>query len=296
MTNAYAVGTFDTKGRELGRMAGRGSLAGLLAYGNANDIVVEMAREVLLVAAARAADLLTTPYVFSADDAIAMTRAGADIIGCHMGLTTGGAIGAGTAKTLDDLVDEWSAAAAGIRDDVIVRCQGGPISSPDDAEYVLSRTAAGHGYDELWQLVRDFNGLAGWHPAIESSEIEGGGSAGSAGRVRRLTLGDGGVVRERLVALDDTDRSYTYDILDSLFAVRRYRSAIRVVPGDQHRGGLRRAVVGVRRRLRRRDGPDRHLRRRGLCHRPGCAACSLPVSDITSVRTAAGHHTHTLAA
>ena len=151
------------------RMAGRGSLAGLLAYGNANEIVVEMAREVLpvvqhtpvlagvngtdpfylpdaflaelrdlgfagvqnfptvglidgvfrqnleetgmgygleveMIAAARELDLLTTPYVFSADDAAAMTEAGADIIVCHMGLTTGGSIGAETAKTLDDCV------------------------------------------------------------------------------------------------------------------------------------------------------------------------------------------------
>ena len=158
------------------RMAGRGSLAGLLAYGNANDIVMEMAREVLPVARktpvlagvngtdpfcifdsfldqlkavgfagvqnfptvglidgifrqnleetgmgfglevdmirmAHAKDMLTTPYVFSEDDAIAMTEAGADVIVCHMGLTTGGAIGADTAKTLDDCVDlinAWS--------------------------------------------------------------------------------------------------------------------------------------------------------------------------------------------
>ena len=196
------------------RMAGRGSLAGLLAYGNANDIVVEMAAEVLpvvketpvlagvngtdpfmitdrflrelddlgfagiqnfptvglidgtfranleetgmgyglevdLVAAARAADMLTTPYVFSADDARAMTRAGADIVVCHMGLTTGGAIGAETAKTLDDcvaLVDEWAAAALDERDDVLVLVHGGPVSMPDDAAYVLSRAATCHGF------------------------------------------------------------------------------------------------------------------------------------------------------
>lgn len=196
------------------RMAGRGSLAGLLAYGNANEIVVEMAREVLpvvrhtpvlagvngtdpfmltdhflrelaalgfagvqnfptvglidgtfranleetgmgyglevdMIRAARELDLLTTPYVFSADDARAMTRAGADIIVCHMGLTTGGAIGAETAKTLDDcvaLIDEWSAAAADVRDDVIVLCHGGPISSPQDAAYVLQRTGRCHGF------------------------------------------------------------------------------------------------------------------------------------------------------
>jgi predicted TIM-barrel enzyme len=196
------------------RMAGRGSLAGLLAYGNANEIVVEMAAEVLpvvrhtpvlagvngtdpfmitdrllreladlgfagiqnfptvglidgvfranleetgmgyglevdLVAAARAADLLTTPYVFSAADARAMTRAGADIIVCHMGLTTGGSIGAETAKSLDDcvaLIDEWAAAARDVREDVLVLCHGGPIALPDDAAHVLSRTKHCHGF------------------------------------------------------------------------------------------------------------------------------------------------------
>jgi predicted TIM-barrel enzyme len=196
------------------RMAGRGSLAGLLAYGNANEIVVEMAAEVLpvvkhtpvlagvngtdpfllrdrflrelrelgfagiqnfptvglidgvfranleetgmsfgleveLIEAARKADLLTTPYVFSAADARAMTRAGADLIVCHMGLTTGGAIGADTAKTLDDcvaLIDEWSAAALGERDDVLVLCHGGPIAEPADAAYVLARATHCHGF------------------------------------------------------------------------------------------------------------------------------------------------------
>jgi predicted TIM-barrel enzyme len=196
------------------RMAGRGSLAGLLAYGNANDIVVEMAAEVLpvvkhtpvlagvngtdpfllrdrflrelrelgfagiqnfptvglidgvfranleetgmgfdleveLIEAARKADLLTTPYVFSADDARAMTRAGADLIVCHMGLTTGGAIGADTAKSLDDcvaLIDEWSAAALAERDDVLVLCHGGPIAEPADAAEVLTKAQHCHGF------------------------------------------------------------------------------------------------------------------------------------------------------
>lgn len=196
------------------RMAGRGSLAGLLAYGNANDIVVEMAGEVLpvvrstpvlagvnatdpfldtpcflskladlgfsgvqnfptvglidgtfranleetgmgyrlevdMIAAARQANLLTTPYVFSADDARAMARAGADIVVCHMGLTTGGAIGAETAKSLDDcvaLIDEWSAAAREVRHDVLVLCHGGPIALPADAAYVLGRTRYCHGF------------------------------------------------------------------------------------------------------------------------------------------------------
>ncbi len=196
------------------RMAGRGSLAGLLAYGNANDIVVEMGREVLpvvqrtpvlagvngtdpfmitgrflrqladlgfagvqnfptvglidgvfranleetgmgygleveMIAAAHELDLLTTPYVFSAGDARAMTEAGADIIVCHMGLTTGGAIGADTARTLDDcvaLIDEWAAAARDVREDVIILCHGGPIAEPHDAAYVLRKTTGCHGF------------------------------------------------------------------------------------------------------------------------------------------------------
>lgn len=196
------------------RMAGRGSLAGLLAYGNANEIVVDMAREVLpvvrhtpvlagvngtdpfylprmfleelqrlgfagvqnfptvglidgvfrqnleetgmgyglevdMIAMANDLDLLTTPYVFSAADAVAMTEAGADIIVCHMGLTTGGSIGAETAKSLDDCVasiDEWSAAAREVRPDVIVLCHGGPIAEPADAEYVLRRADRIHGF------------------------------------------------------------------------------------------------------------------------------------------------------
>ena len=196
------------------RMAGRGSLAGLLAYGNANEIVLEMAKEVLpvvertpvlagvngtdpflilddflrrlkelgfagvqnfptvglidgtfranleetgmgyglevaMIARARAHDLLTTPYVFSADDARAMAEAGADLIVCHMGLTTGGAIGAGTALKLEDcppLIDRWAAAARAVRDDVVVLCHGGPIATPEDATYVLRSCKGCHGF------------------------------------------------------------------------------------------------------------------------------------------------------
>jgi predicted TIM-barrel enzyme len=196
------------------RMAGRGSLAGLLAYGHANEIVVDMAKEVIpvvkhtpvlagvngtdpfyrpetflpeltrlgfagvqnfptvglidgvfrqnleetgmgygleveMIAAAAKLDMLTTPYVFSEDEAAAMTEAGADIIVCHMGLTTGGSIGAETALTLDDCVarvDAWAAAARDVRDDVIVLCHGGPIAMPDDASYVLQRSAGVNGF------------------------------------------------------------------------------------------------------------------------------------------------------
>jgi predicted TIM-barrel enzyme len=105
--------------------------------------------EVEMIAAAHAQNMLTTPYVFSAEDAVAMTRAGADIIVPHMGLTTGGSIGAETARTLDDcvkLIDEWAKAAMAIRKDIIVLCHGGPISSPEDAAYVLKHSEHCHGF------------------------------------------------------------------------------------------------------------------------------------------------------
>ena len=196
------------------RMAGRASSAGLLAYGNANDIVLEMAGEVLPVARntpviagvngtdpfvvmpvflkqlkelgfsgvqnfptvgiidgnfrlsleetginfssevemirmAHGLDLLTTPYVFSADEAVAMTEAGADFIVPHMGVTTGGSIGATTAKTLAQsvaLIDEWADAARRVRKNVIVIAHGGPISTPEDVSYVFKHSRHCNGF------------------------------------------------------------------------------------------------------------------------------------------------------
>jgi len=196
------------------RMAGRGSAAGLLAYGNANEIVKEMAVEVLpvvrhtpvlagvngtdpfvlmprflaelkdmgfsgvqnfptiglfdgtmrqsfeetgmsyglevdMIAQAHGLDLLTTPYVFNPDEARAMTRAGADIIVAHMGVTTGGSIGATSAKTLCDCVKEIDAiaeAARSTRKDIIVLCHGGPISMPEDARHILENASGCHGF------------------------------------------------------------------------------------------------------------------------------------------------------
>ncbi|GAA1216428.1 SRPBCC family protein [Prauserella alba] len=84
--------------------------------------------------------------------------------------------------------------------------------------------------DEVWRRVRDFNGLPAWHPGIASSEIEPGHSATEVGAVRKLTLADGGVVREQLLCLDDPGRSYTYNILDGPFPIRRYISTIRLAP------------------------------------------------------------------
>ncbi|TWA55937.1 putative TIM-barrel enzyme [Azospirillum baldaniorum] len=196
------------------RMAGRGSLAGLLAYGNANEIVVDMAREVLpvvrhtpvlagvngtdpfmiqdqflrrltdlgfsgvqnfptvglidgvfranleetgmgyglevdMIRAAHELDLLTTPYVFSEGEAVAMAEAGADVIVCHLGLTTGGSIGAETALSLKDCVPKinaWAEAALRVRKDVIVLCHGGPIATPEDASFVLGACTVCHGF------------------------------------------------------------------------------------------------------------------------------------------------------
>jgi predicted TIM-barrel enzyme len=192
------------------RMAGRGSLAGLMAYGNANEIVLDMAREVLPVVKhtpvlagvngtdpflitdyflkqicdlgfsgiqnfptvglfdgtiraqleetgmgyalevqvmekARKVDLLTTPYVFSEQNARDMAKAGADIIVCHLGLTTGGAIGAHTALGLKEtvpLIEAWAKAARSVNPDVLVLCHGGPIATPEDAQFIL-RSAKG---------------------------------------------------------------------------------------------------------------------------------------------------------
>jgi predicted TIM-barrel enzyme len=204
------------------RMAGRGSLSGLLAYGNANEIVRDMAHEVLTavrhtpvlagvngtdpfmlrepflrdlkamgfagiqnfptvglidgmfranleetgmsyalevecIGAARELDLLTTPYVFNSDEARAMTEAGADIIVAHMGLTTGGAIGARTAKSLEMCVAEVQAiieVAKTVDDAVLVLCHGGPISSPADAQFMLDRCSGLDGFYGASSLER----------------------------------------------------------------------------------------------------------------------------------------------
>ncbi len=196
------------------RMAGRGSLAGLLSYGDANQIVVDMGSEVLtivkdtpvlagvcgtdpfrlmpvylqelkrqgfsgvqnfptvglidgvfrqnleetgmsyglevdMIRAAHELDLFTSPYVFNEEDAVNMAKAGADLLVAHVGLTTKGSIGAKTALTLDEsvnLVQRIHDAGKSVNPDVIVLCHGGPISEPEDAQYVLSRTEGVAGF------------------------------------------------------------------------------------------------------------------------------------------------------
>jgi predicted TIM-barrel enzyme len=196
------------------RMAGRGSSAGLLAYGNANEIVKDMAREVLpvvrhtpvlagvngtdpfvlmpqflaelkamgfsgvqnfptvglfdgpmrqsfeetglgfglevdMIGQAAALDLLTTPYVFNPDETTAMMQAGADMVVAHMGVTTGGSIGATSSKTLEQCVAEIDAiadAAMRVRKDAIVLCHGGPIATPEDAAIILNKCRYCHGF------------------------------------------------------------------------------------------------------------------------------------------------------
>ena len=196
------------------RMAGRGSLAGLMPYGDANAIVMEMASEVLtvvkdtpvlagvcgtdpfrqmnvflrevgeigfagvqnfptvglidgmfrqnleetgmgygleveMIRLASQMDLVTTPYCFNPEEAEWMAGAGADIVVAHMGLTTKGAIGATTAVSLEDAPGQVQAiadAAKSVNPDAIILCHGGPISEPEDAEYVLQRTEGVHGF------------------------------------------------------------------------------------------------------------------------------------------------------
>lgn len=197
------------------RMAGRGSLAGYMSYGNANEIVLDMGREVLpvvknvpvlagvnatdpfcimdsfldelagmgfagiqnfptvgiidgrfreeleatgmsyemeveAIAKAHARDLLTTPYVFSADNAAKMAKAGADVIVAHFGLTAGGSIGAkDSAPSIEEcarLYNEWTAAARAERDDLIFICHGGPLAEPEDAQKFLDLCPDCHGF------------------------------------------------------------------------------------------------------------------------------------------------------
>jgi predicted TIM-barrel enzyme len=111
--------------------------ANLEETGMGYDLEVEMIR----IASARG--LLTAPYVFDVPSAEAMTRAGADVLVPHMGLTTKGAIGARTSKTLDDcvpLIQAMHDAAVAINPKVLVLCHGGPIAEPADAAYVLDHT------------------------------------------------------------------------------------------------------------------------------------------------------------
>jgi predicted TIM-barrel enzyme len=105
--------------------------------------------EVDMIRAAVARDLLTTPYVFSEDDARAMAQAGADVVVCHMGLTSGGAIGAESGIDLADCVERvnrWGDAAREVRPDIIVLCHGGPIAMPEDAQHMLSNCPDCHGF------------------------------------------------------------------------------------------------------------------------------------------------------
>lgn len=323
------------------RMAGRGSLAGLLAYGNANEIVKNMAQEVLpmvtytpvlagvngtdpfclfdsflnelsdlgfsgvqnfptvglidgvfranleetgmgyalevdLIRLAHQKGLLTAPYVFDAEQAVAMTEAGADILVAHMGLTTGGAIGAETALSLEDCIqriDAISEAALKVRSDILILCHGGPIATPADAQFVLRSCKNCHGFfgassmerlpteqaitaqtiafkdisfkqkkthlhavhiktripvaiDKIWGIMRNFNGLADFNPAIKASVIERGDHE-TIGSIRHLTLSEG-YVKETLLRLDDQAYSFEYAIIEGTLPVENYRAGVRL--------------------------------------------------------------------
>lgn len=106
-------------------------------------------QEVDMMRVARSMGLLTTPYVFNADESEKMASAGADILVAHMGLTTSGSIGAVTGKTVDEcvtLIQEIRDAAVKINPEVLVLCHGGPIATLKEVEYVLGRTTGVHGF------------------------------------------------------------------------------------------------------------------------------------------------------
>ena len=105
--------------------------------------------EVDMIRQANQLNLFTTPYVFNVDEAKAMAEANADVVVAHMGLTTKGSIGASTALTLEEApskVQELCDAAKRVNPDIVCLCHGGPISMPDDAEYVLRNTEGVHGF------------------------------------------------------------------------------------------------------------------------------------------------------
>ena len=107
------------------------------------------ALEVQTMRTAAQLDLLTTPYVFSEQNARDMAQAGADIIVCHLGLTTGGTVGADTALGLKDcvpLIESWAAAARKVNKDAIVLCHGGPIATPKDAQFILKSCPGCNGF------------------------------------------------------------------------------------------------------------------------------------------------------
>lgn len=91
-------------------------------------------------------------------------------------------------------------------------------------------TSVAAGPDTVWAYLRDFNGAPGYVEAVSTSEILDGRAADQVGAERRLILADGSLVRERLVALSDVDRSYTYHLLEGPFPFTAYSSTIRVSP------------------------------------------------------------------
>ena len=84
--------------------------------------------------------------------------------------------------------------------------------------------------DRIWRDIRDFNGLANWHPLIVSSRIEKGHPADKVGCVRNFQLKDGAQIREKLLSLSDYDCTCTYTILESPMDLQNYIATIRLFP------------------------------------------------------------------
>lgn len=84
--------------------------------------------------------------------------------------------------------------------------------------------------DEVWARIRDFNALPIWHPSIADSRIENNQPSDRVGCVRYFHLRDGGVIRERLLALSDYDYTCTYSILESPMGVENYVATLKLTP------------------------------------------------------------------
>ncbi|WVZ79592.1 hypothetical protein U9M48_027157 [Paspalum notatum var. saurae] len=147
--NFPTVGLFDGNFRQNLEETGMGYRKNTFVKSRVNLISSFVSLEVEMISLAHRMGFLTTPYAFNPEEAADMAKAGAHIIVAHMGLTTAGSIGAKTAATLDDSILRVQAiadAALGVNPDVIVLCHGGPISGPQEAEFILKNTSRVHGF------------------------------------------------------------------------------------------------------------------------------------------------------
>ena len=96
--------------------------------------------------------------------------------------------------------------------------------------HVVRSTVIDAPVEQVWALLRDFDGFDGWHPAIVASEIERGRPAEQVGCVRRVRLGDGSDVREQLLGLSDADMAFSYCLRDTPVPLLNYVAHVTLAP------------------------------------------------------------------